>query len=102
MDKEVFVPLNTFQFVAFAAPIVKISGAVSPAARAMASRHPLMIPGAADGSTTRTVVRLVLPPSAYAESRGVGGPNRSHSHDAANTIGNISQARDSAPLKPLR
>ena len=54
------VPANTFQLVRFAAPIVKISGAVSPAARAMASRQPLMIPGAAFGSTTVSVVRLVL------------------------------------------
>ena len=58
------MPPKTFQLVALAAPIVKISGAVSPAARATASRQPLMTPGAAFGSTTVNVVRLVLPPSA--------------------------------------
>ena len=43
-DSAVFGPLNRFLFVSLTMPIVKSSGAVSPAARATASSAPLTIP----------------------------------------------------------
>jgi hypothetical protein len=60
----VLAPLNTFVFAVSAAPMQKSSGAVSPAARATASRTPLTIPPIAAGSTTVTVTRALVAPRA--------------------------------------
>src|SRR5437764_684819 len=49
-DSVVFGPL-TLQLLVLVMPMVNSSGAVSPAARATASRHPLTTPGRAAGRT---------------------------------------------------
>ena len=61
----VLAPLNTFVFAAAVPPrMVKISGAVSPAARATASSAPLTMPPRAAGSTTVIVTRDLVAPRA--------------------------------------
>src|SRR5260370_38977092 len=61
---EVLGPLNTFGLAAVTVRMVNRSGAVSPAARATASRAPLTIPPTAAGTPTVTVTRdLVHPPA---------------------------------------
>ena len=55
------------------------SGAVSPAARAIASTAPVMMPETQAGSTMPSVVRQRLMPSASAASRWVCGTSRSTS-----------------------
>jgi hypothetical protein len=57
-------PLNTFVFASVTVRMVNSSGAVSPAARATASSAPLTIPPSAAGSTTVSVTRDLLAPSA--------------------------------------
>ncbi len=59
-------PLNTFGFAENGAPprMVKISGAVSPAALATASSAPLTIPPIAAGNTTVSVTRALVAPRA--------------------------------------
>src|SRR5579862_5197348 len=64
VDSAVFAPLNTFGFVASTTKMVNSSGAVSPAARATASRAPLTIPPTAAGRTTVRVTRDFVAPSA--------------------------------------
>src|SRR5215470_15149337 len=61
---EVLGPLNGFGFTVVTVRMVNSSGAVSPAARAMASRAPLTIPPIAAGSTTVTVTRALDAPRA--------------------------------------
>ena len=61
---EVLAPLNTLRFTAVTVRMVNSSGAVSPAARATASRAPLTIPPSAVGSTTVTVTRALVAPRA--------------------------------------
>ena len=57
-------PLNTFGLAAVTVRMVNSSGAVSPAARATASRTPETIPPIAAGSTTVSVTRDLLAPRA--------------------------------------
>ena len=57
-------PLNRFVFVASTVRMVNSSGAVSPAARATASSAPLTMPPTAAGSTTVSVTRALVAPSA--------------------------------------
>ncbi len=57
-------PCNQLLLVSLTMPMVKSSGAVSPAARAMASNAPLTIPAAALGKTTVRMVRALREPSA--------------------------------------
>ena len=57
-------PLNTFGLAVDTVRMVNSSGAVSPAARATASRAPLTMPPIAAGSTTVTVTRDLVAPSA--------------------------------------
>jgi hypothetical protein len=61
---EVLAPLNTFRFTVVTVRMVKSSGAVSPAARATASRAPLTIPPMAAGNTTVSVTRALVAPRA--------------------------------------
>jgi len=63
-DSAVFWPLNRLVLVSVTVPMVKSRGAVSPAARATASRAPLTMPAAAFGSTTVRMVRALRLPSA--------------------------------------
>ena len=65
MGSAMLAPLNGFGFAVLSPPrIVNSSGAVSPAARATASRAPLTIPPAPAGSTTVSVTRDLLAPRA--------------------------------------
>jgi hypothetical protein len=57
-------PLNRFVLVASTVRMVNSSGAVSPAARAMASSAPLTMPLIAAGSTTVSVTRALVAPRA--------------------------------------
>ena len=57
-------PSSRSRFSFRAAPMTKINGAVSPAARAMASITPERMPPNADGSTTVTMVRHLRFPRA--------------------------------------
>src|SRR5215471_13417856 len=61
---EVLGPLNGFGFALVTVRMVNNSGAVSPAALAMASSAPLTIPPIAAGSTTVTVTRALVAPRA--------------------------------------
>ena len=61
---EVLAPLNTFGLAVVTVRMVNSSGAVSPAARATASRAPLTMPPIAAGSTTVTVTRALVAPRA--------------------------------------
>src|ERR1700719_4980919 len=63
-DSVVLVPWNTLGFTLVVTPMVKSSGAVSPAARATANMAPLTMPGSAVGSATDTTVRQRRAPSA--------------------------------------
>ena len=72
-------------------PIVKSSGAVSPAARATASSAPLTIPAAACGSTTVRIVRDLAAPERVAAlaqlarhelQHLLGGPDHDRQHQA--------------------
>ena len=67
----------------------RISGAVSPATRATASRAPVIRPPAAVGSVTRTVVRQRAMPSAWAASFSVPGTSVSTSWAVRATIGSM-------------
>ncbi len=100
-DSAVFGPLNGFQLMLVAAPIVNSSGAVSPAARATASSTPDRMPGSAAGSTTVRMVRAWLDPSARLASRRSSGTSFSISSVERMTIGSIRQARARAPAKPF-
>ena len=62
--RAVVAPLNRFELVDSTAPMVNSSGAVSPAARAMASSEPLTMPLTAAGSTTVSVTRDLVAPRA--------------------------------------
>ena len=61
---EVFGAWNTSGLAAVTVRMVNSSGAVSPAARATASSTPLTMPPSAAGSTTVSVTRALLAPSA--------------------------------------
>ncbi len=60
----VLAPLKMLGLAAVTVRMVNSSGAVSPAARATASRAPLTIPPIAAGSTTVMVTRALVAPSA--------------------------------------
>ena len=64
VESAVFAPLNTFGLVEVTVRMVNSSGAVSPAARAMASSAPLTMPPMAAGSTTVSVTRDLVAPRA--------------------------------------
>jgi hypothetical protein len=68
---------------------VNSRGAVSPAARAIASMMPVRIPGAAIGSTTLQVVRQRGAPSDRAASFCATGTRRRISSVDRTTIGNM-------------
>src|ERR1043166_6242111 len=57
----VLAPLNMLGFAVNTVRMVNSSGAVSPAARAMASRAPLTIPPSAAGSTRAAVTGAWVP-----------------------------------------
>src|SRR5215472_12443918 len=61
---EVLGPLNGFRFTLVTVRMVNNSGAVSPAALAIASKAPLTIPPIAAGSTTVMVTRALVAPRA--------------------------------------
>src|SRR3954454_14699090 len=63
-DSAVFVPRNGFALVVRVMPIANRSGAVSPAARAIASIALLTMPASAAGSATDVTVRHRRAPSA--------------------------------------
>src|SRR5919197_2620136 len=77
------------------------SGAVSPAARAMASTVPVRMPPAAAGNVIPTTVRQRLAPSASAPSRCADGTSLSTSCVARVTSGSITIARPIAPAQPF-
>ena len=79
--------------------MVNTTGAVSPAARATASRQPEVMPASAAGSTTETVVFHVRVPSAADASRRASGTRRSISSVERTTIGSIRQASASDAAK---
>ncbi len=74
------------------------SGAVSPAARAIASSMPVTIPGSAVGSTTLPITRQRGAPSASADSRRAPGTSSSITSAERITTGSISSASASEPL----
>jgi hypothetical protein len=76
-------------------------GAVSPAARAIASSAPLTMPEIAAGSTTVRMVRHFRAPSARLAWRSSSGTRRSISSLDRITTGSIRQASASAPARPL-
>src|SRR4051794_26174973 len=80
---------------------VKISGAVSPAARATASTVPVTIPPSALGSTTPTTVRQRATPSASAASRRWPGTSSSISWPARAISGTMMMASATAAANPL-
>ncbi len=69
-----------------------ISGATSPAARAMARIRPVRMPGAAAGTTTRHVVSNFVAPRASEPSRTTRGTAASPSSVATITTGTVSSA----------
>src|SRR5215211_8746500 len=77
------------------------SGAVSPRARATASRAPVIIPLRAVGTTTETVVRHRLAPSARPASFVVSGTSARTSWQDRATSGSITTASATEPAKPL-
>ncbi len=70
-----------------------ISGATSPAPRAIARMTPVRMPGAAAGSTTRAMVCHREAPQARAPSRAPRGTAESASSAATITTGTVSSAR---------
>ena len=78
-------------------PTTSTIGAVSPAARAMASRAPLMMPEIAAGRTTDTVVFHLRAPRARLAWRSSSGTSLSISSLLRITTGSIRQASASAP-----
>ena len=73
-----------------------ISGATSPAARAMARIMPVRMPGAAAGTTTRRMVSNLVAPRARDPSRTMRGTAASPSSAATMTTGTVSRASVSA------
>ena len=71
---------------------VSISGATSPAPRAMARISPVRMPGAAAGSTTRTMVWNLVAPMASEASRIERGTAARASSEATITTGTVSSA----------
>src|SRR3954454_692868 len=84
----------------FTTAAVNSSGAVSPAARATASRMPVMRPDTAVGSTTLNTTRQRGAPSASAASRNESGTSSSTTSEARVMIGSISSARAMEPFQP--
>ena len=80
------------------APAVNSSGAVSPAARAIASRMPVSRPGSAVGSTILKITFQRGAPSASADSRSEPGTSSSTTSAARVTTGSISSDSAKAPL----
>jgi hypothetical protein len=88
--------------VALIANAVKSSGAVSPAARAIARSAPVMRPGSAVGRTMRKAMRQRGAPSASAASRSVSGTVLSTTSEARVTTGSISSASAIEPFQPAK
>ena len=80
---------------------VKSSGAVSPAARAIAITVPVRMPPSAVGMITPTTVRQRETPSARLASRSVFGTSSNTSCVARVTSGSITIARATAPAYAL-
>ena len=78
---------------------VKNSGAVSPAARAIASMEPVVSPAAALGSTTFRTVRHFGVPRASEASRTLVGTRPSISSEVLSTIGHMMSPRANAPAR---
>ena len=98
--REDWFPPNGSKLIAAAPPATSSTGAVSPAARAMASMMPVTMPGRAVG---RTIFRIVFHcgmPSAYAPSRSGPGTSRSISSVERTMVGNISTVSASEAAKP--
>ncbi len=85
----------TFQYWLLSA--VKSSGAVSPAARATASRHAVTMPPSAVRRTTRTLVFQAGTPSASDASRSEPGTRRTISSVARARVGIMRIASATAP-----
>src|SRR5439155_7494651 len=100
-DSDSCGPLNALKLMLAVAPATRITGAVSPAARAMASMTPVMMPGAAVGSTILRMVFHFGMPSAYAPSRSAVGTSRNISSADRTTVGSISTDRASEAANPV-
>src|SRR3954469_12148095 len=81
---------------------VKSSGAVSPAARATASREPVTMPGSAVGRTMRNTTFQRGAPSASAASRSELGTRFSTTSAERVTTGSISSASATEPFQPAK
>ena len=80
------------------APAVNKSGAVSPAARAIARSTPVTRPGKAVGSTILNITRQRGAPRAKADSRKAPGTSRRTTSAERVTTGSIKSANAKAPL----
>ena len=95
-----FIRSSRLKLVPKTIAAVNSSGAVSPAARAIASSEPVIRPGSAVGRTTRRITRQRGAPSASAASRSESGTSTSTTSDERVTTGSISSASATDPFHP--